>query len=279
MPDPDRLLHTLQCAAQVFRATPGRRGRLVVPPAADLLIAGDLHGHLGNFRKLLAAADLARRPRRHSVLQELIHARADWPGGDPSHQLVDLVAALVCQYPGRVHLLLGNHELAQMTDRPIFKGDATHNDLFWEGVWSSYGSRAEEVYAAYLELFAVAALAVRLPNRIFLSHSLPPAKWLATFDPAVLEREVHDPAEYQPGGSVYGLVWGRDTTAAHVAAFLAKVDADLLVTGHIPCDRGFDMPNDCQVILDCMAEPACYALVPAERTLTHAELVACVHVL
>src|SRR5205085_2361740 len=147
-----------------------------------------------------------------------------------------------------------NHELAQATDRPIFTGDASYNDLFWEGVWASYGDRAAEVYAAYLELFAAAPLAVRTPNRVFVSHSLPPPKWLDAFNLADLERDETDAAALVPGGSVYALLWGRDTAADHVRAFLAKVDADLLVTGHIPCEKGFEVPNDRQVILDCMGE-------------------------
>jgi hypothetical protein len=277
MPDPHRLLLTLSRAAQVFRGAPGRRGRVVVPQGADeVLVAGDLHGHVGNFRKLLVTTDLAHRPRRHLVLQEVIHSRAEAPGGDPSHQLVDLLAALVCQYPGRVHFLIGNHELAQATDRPIFKGDTTHNDLFWEGVWSAYGERAAEIYAAYLELFAAATLAVRTPNRVFISHSLPPPKWLTDFDPAALEQDPTNAAALETGGSVYALLWGRDTSADHVAAFLAKVGADLLITGHIPCEKGFDVPNGRQVILDCMGEAACYCLLPTDRPLAHDELVACV---
>ena len=81
MPDPDRLLHALARAAQAFRAAPGRRGRVVALEGADeVLVAGDLHGNVRNFGKLLAAADLARRPRRHLVLQEVIHSRADFAG-------------------------------------------------------------------------------------------------------------------------------------------------------------------------------------------------------
>ena len=102
MPDPDRLLHTLARAAAAFRATPGRTGRLVRLPAdaADVLVGGDLHGHLGNFQALLKRADLARHPARHLVLQEVVHGPNRYPGGgDKSHQLLDLVAALKVQYP------------------------------------------------------------------------------------------------------------------------------------------------------------------------------------
>jgi hypothetical protein len=52
------------------------------------------------------------------------------------------------------------------------------------------------------------------------------------------------------------------------------LDADLLITGHIPCDRGFDLPNDRQLVLDSLGTPAAYCLFPTDRPLTHAELIA-----
>jgi hypothetical protein len=281
MPDPDRLLQTFQRAIRAFRDTPGRRGRLVfLADAADVLVAGDLHGNLENFRLLLEKANLARQPRRHLVLQEVIHGPHRYPaGGDKSHQLLDLVAALKCQFPGRFHFLLGNHELAQARGRRIGKGDEDLNVLFREGVGTAYGVRAPEVYDLYLELLAVVPLALRTPNRVFLSHSLPTAAKLETFDPAVLERDQTTEAEVASGGSVHSLLWGRDTSAAAAAGFLAKVDADWLITGHVPCDRGFEIPNDRQIILDSLGTPACYCLFPANRPLTHPELVGCVSTL
>jgi hypothetical protein len=278
MPDPERLLQTLRRAVGAFRDTPGRRGRLVsLEGAADVLAAGDLHGNLENFRQLLHRADLGRNPRRHLVLQELIHGPHRYPdGGDKSHQLVDVVTALKCQYPRQVHLLLGNHELAQWTDRPIGKEDVDLAEQFWLGVHAAYGPHAEAVYLTYLELFAVVPLAVRTPNRVFLSHSLPSAARLPTFNPAILEQDEAEPADLLPGGTVYSLVWGRDVSPATAAAFLGRVDADLLITGHIPCDNGFAVPNDRQVILDSLGAPACYCLFPADRPLTHQELLACV---
>ncbi len=281
MPDPDRLLTTLRRALDAIRATPGRRGRLVaLDGAVEVLVAGDLHGNVENFRRLLQKADLAGNPGRHFVLQEVVHGPFRYPaGGDRSHQLLDLIAALKCQHPRQVHFLIGNHELAQLTDRRIAKDDVELNDLFIQGVRTAYGARGDEVYAAYLRLIAAAPLALRTPNRVFLSHSLPPGSRLAEFDPAVLERDESTEADCKPGGSVHSLVWGRDTRAETAAAFLQKVDADLLVTGHIPCDKGFDAPNDRQLILDSLAEPAACCLFPADRPLTHAELMQCVSLL
>jgi len=281
MPDPGRLLTTLQRAVDAFRATPGRRGRVVdLQGAAEILVAGDLHGNLDNFRRLLQIADLARNPARQFVLQEAIHGPHRYPaGGDRSHQLLDLIAALKCQYPRQVHFLIGNHELAQATGRRIAKDDVELNDLFMKGVRTAYGDRADEVYAAYLRLIAAAPLALRTANRVFISHSLPPLSLLPAFDPAVLERDETTDADCVPGGAVHALVWGRDTRPETVAAFLQKMDADLLITGHIPCDRGFDAPNDRQLILDSLGHPAAYCLFPADRPLTHPELLNCIGLL
>jgi hypothetical protein len=274
MADPDLRLRTLRRATQLFRETPGRMGRLVeIDDAADLLVAGDLHGNLENFRRLLLRANLTGNPKRHFVIQELIHGPYSYPeGGDKSHQLVDLAAALKCQFPGRVHYLLGNHELAQATGRRIAKteGDLIH--LFRQGVNAAYGLRAAEIHDAYIELFAAIPLALRTANRVFLSHSLPSAGHLPEFDPAVLWRET-TPGDVGPGGAVYSLVWGRDTRPETAAAFLHLVDADWLVTGHIPCDRGYDVPNDRQIVLDCICEPGTYLQFPTNRSLTLAALI------
>jgi hypothetical protein len=193
--------------------------------------------------------------------------------------MLDVVAALKCQFPRQVHLLPGNHELAQFTDRRIDKNDQELNEQFRQGVEHAYGRRAAEVYAAYADFFAALPLALRTPNRIFLSHSLPSARRLEAFDPSVLEGDEVAPEELQPGGSVFALLWGRDTSQVNVEGFLRKVDADLLITGHIPCASGYDTPNDRQVILDCLGTPAAVCLFPTDRKLTFQELVGYVEIL
>jgi hypothetical protein len=276
MPDPNRLLNTLRRVIQAFRDTPGRHGRLIsLNNAQEVLVAGDLHGNLENFTLLLKKGNLASYPGRHLVLQEVIHGPHRYPGGgDKSHQLLDLLAALKCQFPRQVHFLLGNHELAQWTGQDIGKDNLALNTLFHLGVENAYGSRAEEVLAAYRELFAAVPLAIRTPNRVFLSHSLPSSGRLPTFDLGVLEREEQAPEDLKTGGSVHSLLWGRDTSAATAKAFLARVDADWLITGHIPCEKGFEVPNDQQLILDALGSPGCYCLLPVDRPITRADLLA-----
>src|SRR5262249_24524289 len=98
-------------------------------------------------------------------------------------------------------------------------------------------------------------------------------------DPAVLEQEETAPEELLPGGGVFALLWGRDTSPANVEAFLRRVDADYLVSGHVPCERGYDTPSERHLILDALGAPAAYCLFPTGRPLTFAELVAGVGIL
>jgi hypothetical protein len=282
MPQADRLLNTLQQAARAFRQTPDRVGHVVrLPAGAEVLVAGDMHGSVENFRLLLRRADLAGHPKRHLVLQEVVHGPFRYPaGGDKSHQLLDLIAALKCQFPERIHFLLGNHELAQWQGQRIAKGLDNQNDVFTLGVENAYGDAAAQILAAYNELFAAADLAIVTANRVWLSHSLPSSRRLPTFDRAALERDEFHQEDLDLGGSVHALVWGRDLSAANAEAFLARVDADLLITGHIPCpDEGYMTPNPRQLILDAMATPACCCQFATDRPLTLADLVAGIGVL
>ncbi len=279
MPAPDRVLATLRRAFDAVRATPGRRGhRLDLQDCTEVLVAGDLHGHVPNFQQILTAADLANRPTRHLILQEVVHGKFRYPdGSDKSHQLVDLFAALKCQYPARVHLIPGNHEMAQWTGRKVMKADEDLNTLFHRGVLTAYGTGpGAEIYKTYVTLFKALPVVIRTPNAVCVSHSLPPGRALPLFDVAKLEKEQYDDADLQPGGTIHSLLWGRDTDPRTVGDYLRKVDCDLLVSGHIPSETGYDAPNDRQLIVDCCGTPAAYVLFPADRPLTHAELVGCV---
>ncbi|MGL4421533.1 MAG: metallophosphoesterase [Gemmataceae bacterium] len=281
MPTAERLLPLLHRAVELTRLTPGRAGHLVdLANPSDVLIIGDLHGHVPNFQSIWKRADLANHPRRHLVLQELIHGKFVYPtGGERSHQLVDLFAAIKCQYPDRVHYLPGNHELSQWTGRPILKGEANLSEEYARGVATAYGAATADVVEAYRELWKASPLALRTPNQVFISHTIVPGKQFSTFDPQQLELDEYDPDSFLPGGVAYGMVWGRDTTPAHVVAFLRSVRCKWLITGHFPADDGFTIPNDFQLTLDCSANPGGYSLIPADRPLQLADLVKSVTVI
>ena len=196
-------------------------------------------------------------------------------GGCKSHQLVDLVAALKCQYPERVHLILGNHELAELGDRTIVKAGERTNQLFRQGIEAAYGACKDDVYNAYRELFRSCPLGVRTSNRVFICHSLPAGKRLdACFDAKLFEADSMDGLSSQRGSPLHSLLWGRDASEQTARRFAALVDADLLITGHIPCPEGFHTPNTLQLVLDSSRYPACYCLFSNQGQCTLAGLVA-----
>jgi hypothetical protein len=274
VPDPAKLLNTIKQATAHLKAIPGRSGKYVeLSGCKDVQITGDLHGHLGNFKHLLQHAKLSENPERHVILQELVHGPYRYPeGGDLSHRLVDVVCAYICQFPGRVHYLLGNHELSQYTQREIAKSNENLNSLYIAGVNLAYGEQAESIMAAYYELFDALPVIIRLPNRIVISHSLPGASRLENWTLETIKKEVFTPEDYQLGGCVHAVVWGRDTSEATTKKYLELVDADLLVSGHIPTDAGYEVPNPYQVILDGKDEDAHGLLIPTGEPLTQEQL-------
>ncbi len=280
MPDARKVLTTLRRATELIRATPGRTGGVVAPVSIDeLLVVGDLHGNLRAFKKVLAIAALDQHPGRHLVLQELIHGRLVYPdeGGDRSHQLLDVVAALKCQYPNRVHVILGNHELSELTGRIIGKDGEALNARFRVGITTAYGPSANEVYETYKELFAALPLAVRTPNRVFVCHTLPDEDDLDRLDLAVLQADIWPPEALQRKGTVYAMTWGRDTDPAVADRFAAMVDADFFICGHQHCETGFRQANHRQIIVNGTDPYPAFCLFPTTAPTTIESLFRCVH--
>jgi hypothetical protein len=279
MPDPHKLLTTIRRAVELLRATPGRKGGVItLDRAAEVMVVGDLHGNLRAFRKVLVAADLDRTAGRHLVLQELIHGPLMYPDdkGDRSHQLLDVFTALKCQYPERVHLILGNHELSELTGRTIGKEGEALNDRFRLGIQTAYGALADEVYDAYKILFAALPLAVRTTNRVYVCHTIPDADDLDSLNLDLLAADEWPADATARRGTIYALTWGRDTSPETADRFAAMVDADLFVTGHQPCDEGFRQANHRQIIIDGTDPNPCYCLFPANLPVTVQSLLSCV---
>jgi hypothetical protein len=283
MPDPRKILATIRRASGLMRSTPGRIGSMVRldERAEDVLVAGDLHGHVHVFASLLKLAALDSRPRRHLVLQEPTHdTRVDPDEGeiDRSHRLIDLICALKCQYPDRVHLILGNHELSELTGRSISKKGFALNSLFRQGVEAGYGEAADEVIAAYHDLFRALPLAIRTPNRVLMVHTIPDAADLDSLDPAFLLAEEWPPESTRRGGPVYALTWGRDLSAETADRFAGLVDADLFLIGHHACESGQANPNPRTVVLDGTDPHPSACLFPAKGPVDLSTLLAGIRV-
>lgn len=273
----ESVIQTFSRAAEANRQTPARQGNIVVLTpqwADDVMITGDLHGHRRNFNLIKRIADLDSHPRRHLVLQEVCHGGPTYPqnGGCMSHTVLEDVAKLKVQYPERVHFLMGNHELAELTDYPIQKNKQMLNLMFRMGLQAMYGPASEKVREAYFPFLRTCPLAVRLATGVFISHSIPEHLDRQPFDKSVFSRELGVSEFFDKGGSLFRLVWGRDYRRENAAAFAELVGARVLINGHEPCPTGLGTPNDIQVILDCCTDRTGYVILPVDAPCTHAEI-------
>jgi hypothetical protein len=187
--------------------------------------------------------------------------------------MLEDVAKLKTQYPERVHFILGNHELAELTDYPIQKNKQMLNLMFRLGLQQTYGPATEKIREAYFPFIRSCPLAVRLPSDVFISHSVPENVDSRPFDKSVFSRQI-DPAEYYDRTGVFELVWGRDYRQQNAQAFAELMEAKVLINGHEPCPEGFSTPNPFQIILDCCGDKACYVILStSDQEMTQADIV------
>jgi len=272
----EKIIATFGQAAEANWKTPGRDGNVVVLTPEfgnEVMITGDLHGHRRNFNLIKKIARLDRHPRRHLILQEVCHGGPTYQqnGGCMSHTMLEDVAKLKVRYPDRVHFILGNHELAELVDYPIQKNRQMLNLLFRLGLQQMYGPAADKVRESSFPFLQSCPLAVRLPGGVFISHSIAEQVDARKFDKTIFTRELEE-SDFLGRNSIFQLVWGRDYRPENARAFAELVDAKVLINGHEPCPKGFNAPNDTQIIIDCCAEKASYVILPIEGELTHAEV-------
>jgi hypothetical protein len=236
----------LREAASLIREDPARQGPVLhFGSAGQVVMTGDMHGHLRNFAKLQKFCDLARSPGRSVILHELIHADTGGGQADLSIELLVRAVAWKIEFPDNVFFLQSNHELAQLRGQEITKGGRSVLDDFAAGTRQIYGAGAEDVLAATSEYIAALPLAARTANGVFLAHSLPDPTW--DFDFSVLERDP-DARDLAPGGAAYSLVWGRFHSTADVERFADQLGVRLCVVGHTPQEDGYTVVGRLMII-------------------------------
>jgi len=238
----ERVISTLGEAAEANLNTSGRDGNMVVLTedlAGEVMITGDLHGNRRNFNLIKRTAALDDHPNRHLLLQEVCHGGPLYPqnGGCMSHTMLEDVAQLKVKYPHRMHFILGNHELAEITEYPIQKNKQMLNLLFRLGMQQMYGPATDKVREAYIRFLRSCPLAVRLPHGVFISHSVPENVDTRKFDKSIFSRQL-DSAEYYERTGIFQLVWGRDYRGENARAFADLVGAMWSSTAPGPARRG-----------------------------------------
>lgn len=232
----------------------------VIGPPGVLIATGDLHDNPMHFGKLMTAAKLddpmteeheftgEETPPHHLVLHELIHGDRLMHGMDLSYRTLVRVAQLKAFHPERVHVLLGNHELAQIKGAGILKDGVKVVEAFNAGVEYVFGADAPRVHAAIAEFVRAMPLGLRCETPrgdILVAHSLPPAAMMGRFDTSVLSRDLTED-DYSPRtGAAYIMVWGRGYDAELMEDLVERWGVAMFVLGHEKVEEGarFVAPN------------------------------------
>ncbi len=273
--DADQVMETFASATEENQLDPLRDQQVIkLPPEGELWIAGDIHDHRNNFRKLTMAADLGNNPQRHLILQELIHGdHYDEKGREGSWELLYRAAELKCDFPNQVHFLFANHDLAQIHGEGIMKAGLSVCEAFTAGVKRDFGDRTTTMNVTITEFLLSIPLAARTQTGIFFSHSMPTDDQMDDFDFTIFDRPLSGEDYLRRKGPVYQLIWGRNITPAGVDRFLEKVDAKLIVTGHQPQEAGYLVNGEKHLIIASDHNQGVFLPIDLAREYTMEQLV------
>lgn len=274
-PMSQHLARLLTAGARLNQNNPLRNGNMICfPGKGDLIITGDLHNHRRNFERIQTLADLGNFPDRHVILHEIVHGGIlDREGCDRSLDMLLEAIEWADEYPGQVHFLLANHDLAQVYGQAIMKEGYDLTDRFTRYFTKQAGGGLDAANGAFHDFILTMPLAAITFTGILLSHSLPGPRDMATFDRTILRRELTE-ADLSRTGSVYQLVWGRSQDADSLAQLAKAWWCETFVCGHQAQDSGYATINDRMLILDSSHNHGVYLPVDLARPYTFQELVA-----
>ena len=275
LPSADQAMEIFGSAADENLLSPMRQQQVVhLPAEGEVWMTGDLHDHRRNFDKLLRAVDLENNPQRHLILHELIHGdHYDSSGAEGSWITLYRAAELKSNFPGQVHFLMANHDLAQIHGEGIMKAGMSVCEAFTAGLKRDFGSVYQRVNVVVTEFLLSLPLAIRAPSGLFFCHSLPNDSQIANFDFTVFDRALSGTDYKRKTGPVYQLIWGRGVTPAGVDQFLEKVNASIVITGHQPQESGFATNGDRHLIIASDHNQGVFLPIDLSVTYTMEELV------
>jgi len=268
------IIDLLNKSAEANNADKFRRGNLVSLPAQGSLIAtGDLHGHRRNFERILSYADLDNNPDRHIVLQEIIHGGPqDSRQGCLSYKLLFDAARFKLDFPDRVHIIMGNHDTAFISDSSVIKDGQEMNLSMRLALEREYGTDSAEILLAIKQFLFSQPLAVRCQNRIWLSHSLPDDRSSKKFDRQIMDRKLQEEDCKRPG-SAYLFTWGRKHSQSLLNKMAELLDADIFILGHQTQKQGWAKAGDNLLIIASEHNHGCLLPIDLSKSYTIDQLI------
>ena len=247
---PQTIIDLLNSGVEASNADRFRRGNLIyLPFDVQLIATGDIHGHRRNFERIVAFADLANNPNRHIVLQEIIHGGPkNAEGGCLSYKLLFDVIRYKLSFHDRVHIIMGNHDIAYINNSQVMKNGEEMNRLMRSALEREFQQAGTDIELAIRQFLFSQPLAVRSENRIWLSHSLPSDRFVDKFDRQILDRQLKT-SDCEKPGSAYLLTWGRNISQQTLDKMAGLFDVDIFILGHQPQQQGWSRAGENLIII------------------------------
>lgn len=271
---PQAIIDLLSKAAEANTADAFRRGNLIhLPAEGSLVIAGDIHGHRRNFERIVAFADLRKNPDRHIILQEIIHGGPEDPqGGCLSYKLLFDVARYKLVFPHRVHIIMGNHDTAFISNSEVMKDGREMSRPMYLAMEREFQDAAADIIQAIKQFLLSQPLAVRCDNRIWASHSLPGDNFVDKFDPQIFDKPLQT-SDVTRGGSAYLLTWGRRHSQTLLDRMAKLFDVDVFVLGHQAQQQGWSRAGKNLIIIASDHNHGCLLSLDLAKSYTIEQLV------
>jgi hypothetical protein len=278
----------LLAGAAANRDAACRQGSIEVISAPGRLIAtGDLHDNPIHLARLVELAGIGEpapgaapdATPTHLLLHEIIHSDRLINGMDFSFRALVKVAALKASFPERVHVLLANHELAQVVGAGIIKDGVKVVEAFNMGVEYVFGDDAGIVQEAIGVFIKSMPLALRChcgppgPEGetgashfdILCAHSLPAPALMSRFDATVLSRDLTE-ADYEPRqGAAHLMVWGRGYDAEQIEDLVERWGVNMFILGHEKAETGVKFIPPCAIVLNSDHDRGVYLPIDLEH--------------
>ncbi len=256
----------LQAGIQANQDTPYRIGNIIELPAhGDLIITGDLHGHVRNFERIVNFAQLENQPDRHVILHEIIHGGPQTPsGGCLSYQVLAQAIEWKLQFPHQVHFILGNHDTAYISGAEVMKDGREMNKALDRALVEEFGEHSTEIQHDLRQFLLSQAMGVHTTTRLWFSHSLPADRLVDQFDPTIFSRPL-TPSDCVKPGSAYILTWGRRMSQGLLNRLRDVLNADLFIAGHQPQTEGWAKAGDNLLILASDHNHGCLIQLDLDR--------------
>jgi len=271
---PQTKIDLLNKGIEILNADKFRRGNVVhLPAEGNLIITGDIHGHLRNFERIVAFADLPNNPDRHIILQEIIHGGPeDAQGGCLSYKLLFEAIRYKLKFPDQVHMILGNHDTAFINNSEVMKDGKEMNRAMRQAIEREFKQASDDVELAIRQFLFSQPLAIRCNNRIWISHSLPSDRAIDKFEPKILERQLKINDVVRPG-SAYLLTWGRKHSQTILDKLAGIFDIDFFILGHQPQEQGWNQAGDNLIIIASNHNHGCLLSIDLAKSYTIEQLI------